>query len=196
MAQYKKNEVKDKIDQAAMEVFSKKGYQNTKIADIAEKAGISVGNVYRYYKSKEEILHELIPEDFFQQFQSALNKKVSSWYEGNESNYHMQADKEFFELFVEKKEQFSILIGGCNETKYENLKSQMINFMTDLFISRYAGKLSFDYIKNKEIIQLIYEKHFEMMVSIFKEPCHEEELKEKIILLNAYHVNGITSFIN
>lgn len=195
MAQYKKNEVKDKIDQAAMEVFSKKGYQNTKIADISEKAGISVGNVYRYYKGKEEILRELIPEDFLQQLQESLNKKLCSWKDADESNGHFLASKQFIGLLVEKKEQLAILIAGCEGTEYSNFKDQIINYMTDLFLSRYGGKLKFNSMKNKEIIRLIYEKHFEMMAEVFKQPGDKKELQEKIMVINNYHVKGITSLI-
>ena len=195
MAQYKKNEVKDKIDQAAIEVFSKKGYQNTKIADIAEKAGISVGNVYRYYKGKEEILCELIPKDFFQQLQEALNKKLCSWEGDDESNGHFLASKQFIELLMKKKEQLAILIAGCEGTEYSTFKDQIINYMTDLFLSRYGGKLKFDSMKNKEMIRLIYEKHFEMMVEVFKQTSDKKELQEKIMVINGYHVKGITSLI-
>lgn len=44
------------IIEAAVELFDKKGYPGTTIADVAEKAGISKGLVYKYFQSKQEIL--------------------------------------------------------------------------------------------------------------------------------------------
>jgi AcrR family transcriptional regulator len=32
------------------------------MADIAKKAGLSVGNLYLYYKNKDELFHSVIPE--------------------------------------------------------------------------------------------------------------------------------------
>lgn len=40
---------------AAYEIFSNQGYKNTNIAQISQRAGISVGSFYKYYDSKEDI---------------------------------------------------------------------------------------------------------------------------------------------
>lgn len=48
------------ILEAALTVFSEQGYNGTSIMMIAEKAGISKGLLYTYFKSKEDLLHKLI----------------------------------------------------------------------------------------------------------------------------------------
>ena len=40
---------------SALNVFLRKGYQNTKIKDIAEEAGIGKGTIYEYFDSKEDL---------------------------------------------------------------------------------------------------------------------------------------------
>ena len=45
-----------RLVQAATEVFAEKGYASTRVADIAERAGIGKGTVYEYFTSKEELL--------------------------------------------------------------------------------------------------------------------------------------------
>jgi len=47
------------ILKAATKVFAQKGFFNSKVADIAEKAKIADGTVYLYFKSKDEILHSI-----------------------------------------------------------------------------------------------------------------------------------------
>lgn len=54
---------KETIMLAAMELFIENGYRNTRIIDIAEKAGIGKGTVYAYFDSKEEILIQ-VAKDF------------------------------------------------------------------------------------------------------------------------------------
>ena len=47
------------ILRAAISVFARCGYFNSKVADIAREAGVADGTVYLYFKSKEEILHSI-----------------------------------------------------------------------------------------------------------------------------------------
>lgn len=52
---------------SAIKVFSKKGFEAARMEDIAKTAKLSVGGVYWYYKSKEEIIiaimEQLIDKD-------------------------------------------------------------------------------------------------------------------------------------
>ncbi|PYE19397.1 TetR family transcriptional regulator [Williamsia limnetica] len=48
------------LQEAAREVFAKKGYFRTKISDITEAAGRSAGSFYNYYDSKEQLLESLL----------------------------------------------------------------------------------------------------------------------------------------
>lgn len=45
---------------AARRTFAEKGYFNTKISDIAAAAGKSSGSFYNYWKSKEDLLTDLV----------------------------------------------------------------------------------------------------------------------------------------
>jgi AcrR family transcriptional regulator len=59
MGQVKKVEVEDAIQRAAFELFARRGYANTSLAQIAARAGISPANVYVYFASKLEILYAI-----------------------------------------------------------------------------------------------------------------------------------------
>jgi AcrR family transcriptional regulator len=60
----KRSEQKEKrrqdIHKAALNLFIRKGYEATKISDIAEKVGMSVGLLYHYFKSTEDLYNELV----------------------------------------------------------------------------------------------------------------------------------------
>jgi AcrR family transcriptional regulator len=56
-------ESRKRIIDAAMDVFSTKGYAAANIREIAKDAGISVGGVYLYFKNKEELYKSLISEN-------------------------------------------------------------------------------------------------------------------------------------
>lgn len=44
----------------ALELFVKKGYSETKISDIAKAANMSVGLMFHYFESKEQLYEELV----------------------------------------------------------------------------------------------------------------------------------------
>lgn len=50
---------REAILRAAIKVFARKGYFNSKVSDIAGEAGIADGTVYLYFKSKDEVLHSI-----------------------------------------------------------------------------------------------------------------------------------------
>ena len=50
---------REAILRAAITVFARCGYFNSKVADIAREAGVADGTVYLYFKSKEDILHSI-----------------------------------------------------------------------------------------------------------------------------------------
>lgn|GEM_PF-453985 len=56
----KKITKRDTILHSAFTLFLENGYLNTKIIDIANKAGIGKGTVYEYFSSKETLLLEVI----------------------------------------------------------------------------------------------------------------------------------------
>jgi AcrR family transcriptional regulator len=47
---------------AALALFSHQGYRATSMRDIAERAGVSTGNVYHHFKDKETIFRELLDQ--------------------------------------------------------------------------------------------------------------------------------------
>jgi AcrR family transcriptional regulator len=51
---------KSRIEEAARELFITQGFHATSMRNIAARAGTSLGNVYNYYRTKEEILESII----------------------------------------------------------------------------------------------------------------------------------------
>ncbi len=48
-----------KIERAALQLFTRKGFHGTTVREIAKKAGISMGKLYIYYDTKEDIFVDL-----------------------------------------------------------------------------------------------------------------------------------------
>ncbi|AYQ18264.1 TetR/AcrR family transcriptional regulator [Bacillus paralicheniformis] len=77
MRQSKENR-KEQILEAGLEVFAEKGYYNTTTALIAEKAGISQPYIFRFYKTKEELFVAVLDRAFERILQTFQNVESSS----------------------------------------------------------------------------------------------------------------------
>jgi len=63
------------INDAALTVFSKSGYEGANMRMIAAEAGISVGALYLYHRSKEELCATVF-NGLFKEFRRELDEKV------------------------------------------------------------------------------------------------------------------------
>src|SRR6201993_3314080 len=56
---------RDRLAQAAFDLFNERGYEQTTIDDIAERAGLGRATFFRHYRSKEDVIfpdHDLLLE--------------------------------------------------------------------------------------------------------------------------------------
>ena len=68
-----KSQRRDEIMAAAKEVFARKGFHATTIADIAKHAGLAYGSIYWYFDSKDELFHALMAVE-----ESALRAHIAA----------------------------------------------------------------------------------------------------------------------
>jgi TetR/AcrR family fatty acid metabolism transcriptional regulator len=55
----KKSVKRQLIIQAAIEVYSKKGFKKSSISEIAKKANVADGTIYQYFKNKEDLFFSI-----------------------------------------------------------------------------------------------------------------------------------------
>ena len=121
MARITKEERRGCIISAALKLFSEKGFYITTIPDIAEKVGMSVGNFYNYFTSKEILAKELvmyISEYLGSQIRAINEKNISTEEKTDEivSMYFDMADKKpemieyFLRVYLSNREVFG---EGC-----------------------------------------------------------------------------------
>ena len=84
----------EEILDAALELFSEKGFSATRMIDIAKKAGISKGTLYLYFENKEAVFRAVVlemiapqiakEEEFLEGFQGPteelLRQMIHSWW--------------------------------------------------------------------------------------------------------------------
>lgn len=70
------NEKYQKIIDAAIKVFSRKGFYNSKVADVAKAAEVADGTIYLYFKNKDDLLISIF-EHSMDYFLQKVNDQIS-----------------------------------------------------------------------------------------------------------------------
>lgn len=129
MAQVLKKEIKDKIIEATKNEVLKKGVKDSSLREIAANAGITVGNLYRYFKCKDDIINSITSPTLIklnEMVKAVTNYQVS--FENDLSLVEFNSDdlmemlnqlaSGLAKLYVENKEAMIILIKYSKEVSY------------------------------------------------------------------------------
>lgn len=191
----KKEAKKERIIEKSMELFEKNGYHATKVEAITKALGISKGNFYTYFNSKEEVLYEIL--DIMKEHRISLLNEV------NVDNN----PKEILREFIEKHRNFyskhlkrvnlqnieAFLKDEKIILHIEEVQDILIEFLQKNVVERIEGS------KNKGYnLRFIAEFIFISIEGLFLGTCltEELELKKKYEMTMEEKINQITEFIN
>jgi AcrR family transcriptional regulator len=64
-------ETRSRLRELALQLFAEQGYEQTSLREIAERLGVTKAALYYYYKSKEDIVRDLV-EDYMTQIDQLI----------------------------------------------------------------------------------------------------------------------------
>jgi AcrR family transcriptional regulator len=139
MAQILKEHIRQDILLAAKQEFLHHGIHDSSMREIAKKADVTVGNVYRYYKNKEALADtiinptlELMNQAIFFQVQESNNPLTSM----NKVDRYAFFDKKilqlsnsFLEVFSQHTDECLILLN------HQRFYQSLVNWLNELILS-------------------------------------------------------------
>lgn len=190
----KKEAKKDRIIEKSMELFKENGYHATKVEEITKALGISKGNFYTYFNSKEEVLYEIL--DIIKSEKIRMLEEIDT----------NKAPKEILKDFIEDYKQYVFkylkkvtLQNMDNFLKDERvvnyvveIQNILIEFLKKNIVERIEGS------KNKVYdLRFITEFIFISMDGFFLDERLTEklEIKRKYELTMENRIDQITEFI-
>lgn len=129
------DKIKDSIKRAAQDLFRKFGYHKTSVNEIAKRARIAKATIYKYFDSKEDVLHSLLME----YIQVSVDDLIHS--------QHLQMDDEaHLSLLIMKTCRLSYTV--CNEfigwdfiresTNSQDFLKNLSNELEDLLMASFT----------------------------------------------------------
>ena len=160
LMQVLKENVKEKIYQAAIEEFYKKGFLKAKMQDIAKKAGVSVGLTYSYYNNKEDLFAAIVEPIYKEIIQSIENEEEKDSKIGDPANLFEQESAFILQLLRQKREIFLILIDRSKGTRFEKAEDQIINVTKEHIKRQLSPKVNSQIFKIDEAFYHILANNF------------------------------------
>ena len=111
-----KEEVRQRILKSARREFRKNGFEKASMRSISSVANMTVGNLYRYYKNKENLYGAIIGElhnEMIKTLKSSLPDKPD-----DRLNYLLDNFKEMQKKY---RSEWLTLFGGSGGTKYSRV---------------------------------------------------------------------------
>ena len=175
-----KKQKKRKILEKAFELFRKNGYKDTKVEDITRKLGISKGSFYTYFKTKEELLYELLEN---------VKKSEMERYSKVEID---ENPKKTLENFI--KERFKIFLELLNNVDIGVVRSFAQNIIAGKFHEEMT-KFFKDFIKENILLKYESNRRYDIeIISDFIILAINNYLIEKIVCKKEYTFSSKEEF--
>lgn len=192
--QYKKTEIIEKINKSALKIFAEKGYKDTKISDIGVESGVSVGNIYRYYKSKEEIFSTIVPENFLETLKKLLYEKISVARTNKSKEFFVGSywivNDEVIQFMMDHRQVLLIVLLQNKGTKFENAKDELIDYLVDCADVKESDDNTLLYL-----MPIIYDSLIQITLTVLRETRDIVKVKKSLEAVNKYHMFGITNLL-
>jgi TetR/AcrR family transcriptional regulator len=143
----------------ALELFTEKGYHNVSMHEIAAKAEFSIGTLYKYFKSKEDLYSALIIEKA-EAFSRAIDEVLSG------------------------KDDIENMVREYVNVKIRFFKENLV--LVRLFFAEMQGCISFgsnaDFVRK---LRGLHQKEIKKVASLLEKGIRMKKLKK----LNPYHLS-------
>jgi Transcriptional regulator len=199
MPQIQKEAVRNEIIDKALFLFAKKGYDESSMGDVAKAAGISVGNVYRYFKSKEDLLNEIIPSSFISNFKKMIFTKLGAGKsdtirEQSQNKEYLEYSEQFLKSIIENKSKFIILINCTKSEKCYMFRKELFEYWVQIFIDQFVKEEEKVEI-SRPTITLLFKSLIGLYLEILKKDVDEETYLHELKQVTRYHIFGLAAIV-
>ena len=126
------------ILEAARQLFERKGFLNTPLQDVAKEAEISVGLIYRYFQSKEDIFASLAlkgAEQYDKQLEALLKKAKGAKNRAQVADLLYEIAESFFAFYGPYGEYFDMLLYSYKGMKEVQIQATTLTRLMSVTLS-------------------------------------------------------------
>jgi len=191
-----KEGIRNEIVRSAEHLFAEKGFFSTSMEMVARNAGVSKGNVYLYFKSKQILLKAVISGDVLKTVTAFIIKRIVALLNPLDANQlHQVAGEELISFLIANRMKVLILLNPENENVTGAFRQHIVNESCKAY-QEYCGKKQ---TLNAEVHQgvksalvyILYDNIITKIGQILKMQVEHVDYKPLLQNLLCYHYNGM-----
>lgn len=201
MTQRPKPEVREAIQKAAAEAFADGGFERATLSDIVERAGTSIGNLYKYFANKEELFEDFIPRGFTTELTARLRAQVEALRSEpnvlalSDAQPYRRASEDLLAFTLAHRARVIFLLLRAQGTKHERFANAMVRLLVQLAIE-HAHTLSPTFAvtpATKRTLTRIYRSFVATLGTILVEERADQAVREAVAWHATYHLSGLAA---
>jgi AcrR family transcriptional regulator len=199
MAQVPKREMRSAMLAAAAEELAEVGFAAATQAAIAARAGTSIGNVYKYFTSKQELFEAAVPEALAETLTALLRRRVEQLGQVRDvaalppaHPYHA-ASRELFTFALAQRAQIVFLLRRAHGTRYEGYADELARSLVRLalgYAQRAYPGARLGAAQQRSLLRL-YRGFLEHIAGALAEERSATALAQAIEHFTRYHLAGL-----
>lgn len=200
MAQILKRELYNRLLTAAVQVFAAQGYQRATMAAIAESAGISTGNIYRYCDNKEALFSAIVTDEFVDRFRRLLRCRVAALLDAPDltaldAHAHHRAD-ELLRFWIEQRLQVVILLDRAEGSRHSEFGAEFVNLLLAATSAKLRQKRKHRSLSvpDELVLTCIFQNTRRSIVSILERFEEESQIRAAFSAFWSYQLAGLAGF--
>ena len=193
----KSDETKRHLLLIAKEEFLEKEFNNASVRNVAKKAGLTTGAIFRYYKTKEELFNALVAPaadtliEHFKEAQKAHNDLISE--QKTDRSIELSTDylNQFIRYIYSNYDAFKLIICSSEGTKYDSYIHDLVELevsQSELYFEKLRKLEKLEGKVSHELLYMITSAYFTAVFETIKMNMNEERAIE--------YVNELASFFN
>jgi AcrR family transcriptional regulator len=199
MPQRPKESVRRTIIAAAMQSFAESGYERATLGAIAQRAGTSVGNLYKYFANKDELFAAALPADFTTELEQRIQRQVEALglerdaFALEPGHPYRRASEDLLRFSIEHRARIVFLLRHAEGTGHAAFAQTLVRRLVTLAL-RYAEGAYPGFSPHPALRRSLartYRTFVATIAAILEEERSERALREAVRQLVTYHLSGL-----
>lgn len=194
-----KPEVRDRLIEAAIDEFAAQGYAGARVGEIAARARLSTGNVYRYFKGKAALFEAALDADFVERFTALLDARVASLAALPEADAldddARRRQAELLDFWIAHRRRVVLLLDRCDGTPHEGFGARFVERLVEVTLAhlreRRDGPLP---PETALVLGTIFDGARRTIVTILEQVQDEAEIRAAFAAFWSFQLAGLAGF--
>lgn len=200
MVQTRKPETRARLLAAAEEAFAEAGYEGAVMADIAARAGVSTGNVYRYFESKDALFYEVLPDAFAATFLRLVQRRVRALARANDITALDASARDEAEVllrfWIENRRRVVILLDRSKGSRHEAFAARFVKALMRPTLAKLRADAKGARVTaaTRFVLEQIFRNTVRTIVSILEAHEDEASIRNAFEGFWSYQLAGLAGF--